>query len=61
MTIKTINIVSAYQLKDYDVAIQLYQGIIDRNPEFPLRGYLKKVIDAFNQLKEKGVQVLGQK
>ncbi len=61
MTIKTINIVSAYQLKDYDVAIRLYQGIIDRNPKHPLRAYLEKNIDAFNQLKEKGVQVSGQK
>ncbi len=56
MTIKTINIMSAYQLKDYNVAIALYQGIIDRNPELPLSSYLQKVIDAFNQLREKGVE-----
>ena len=61
MMVKTINIISAYQLKDYDVAIRLYQGILDRNPEQPLRDYLKKVVDAFNQLKEKGVQVSEQK
>ncbi|OGX38587.1 MAG: hypothetical protein A3C36_05785 [Omnitrophica WOR_2 bacterium RIFCSPHIGHO2_02_FULL_52_10] len=57
MVIKTINIVSAYQIKDYDVAIGLYQDILKRNPGHPLRKYLLKVIDAFNQLKEKGVQV----
>lgn len=57
MVIKTINIVSAYQLKDYDVAIGLYEDILKRNPDHPLRKYLLKVIDAFNQLKEKGVQV----
>ena len=57
MVIKTINIVSAYQIKNYDVAIGLYQDILERNPGHPLRKYLLKVIDAFNQLKEKGVQV----
>lgn len=61
LTIKTINIVSAYQLKDYDIAIRMYQGIIDRNPELPFRAYLEKVIDAFNQLKEKGVRILERK
>ncbi|MCK5014297.1 MAG: tetratricopeptide repeat protein [Candidatus Omnitrophica bacterium] len=56
MTIKTINIVSAYQLQDYDIAIKLYQGIIDRNPGHRLNGYLEKVIDAFHQLRGKGVE-----
>jgi len=57
MIIKTINITAAYQLKDYDIAISLYQGIITRNPRHPLNDYLNRVIDAFDQLKEKGVQV----
>ena len=56
MTIKTINIVSAYQLRDYDIAISLYQGIIERNPGHPLNSYLEKVINAFNQLREKGIE-----
>lgn len=56
MTVKTVNIVSAYQLRDFDVAIRLYQGIIDRNPDHRLRGYLERVIDAFRQLREKGVE-----
>jgi TolA-binding protein len=60
MIIKAINMVAAYRLKDYDVAIQLYQGIIQRNPQHPLKGYLTKVIDAFNQLKAKGIQVSDQ-
>jgi tetratricopeptide (TPR) repeat protein len=55
MTIKTINVVSAYQLRDYNVAIGLYQRIIERNPNHRFRGYLEKVIDAFHQLREKGV------
>lgn len=61
MVIKTINITAAYQLKDYDVAISLYEKIIARNPKHPLKDYLNRVIDAFNQLKEKGVQILERK
>jgi len=55
--IKTINITAAYQLKDYDVAILMYEEIVARSPEHPLNNYLNKVVDAFNQLKEKGIQV----
>jgi tetratricopeptide (TPR) repeat protein len=58
--IKTINIVSAYQIRDYDAAIGLYQGIIDRDPGHPLRGHLTKVINAFRKLEEEGVQVADQ-
>ena len=61
LMIKTINITTAYKLKDYDIAIRLYQGIITRNPGHPLKSYLYKVIDAFNQLKAKGIQVSDQK
>jgi len=61
MVIKSINITAAYQLKDYDVAISLYEGIINQNPRHPLNDYLNKVIDAFNQLKVKGVQVSDRK
>ncbi len=56
MAIKTINIISAYELKDYDIAVSLYQGIIDRQPGRPLNTYLEKVIDAFKQLREKGIE-----
>ncbi|MCK5082391.1 MAG: tetratricopeptide repeat protein [Candidatus Omnitrophica bacterium] len=55
MTVKTINVVSAYQLQDYDIAIGLYRGIIDRNPGHRFRGYLEKMIGAFDQLREKGI------
>ncbi len=55
--IKTINIVSTYQLKDYDAAVHIYRGIIEQNPGHPLNAHFQKMIDAFNQLKEKGVQV----
>lgn len=59
MMIRTINVIAAYQLKDYDAAVRLYRGIIARRPGHPLRGYLEKVIDAFHRLREKGVQVPG--
>ena len=56
MTIKTINIVSAYELRDYDIAISLYRGIIARHPGRPLNNYLEQVIDAFRQLRKKGIE-----
>jgi tetratricopeptide (TPR) repeat protein len=55
--IKTINVVCAYQLKDYGAATKIYQDIIDRDPGHSLKAYLQKTIEAFNKLKEKGVQV----
>lgn len=55
--IKSINVIAAYQLKDYDVAINLYENIIKTRPDHPLNDYLKKVVTAFRELKEKGVQV----
>ena len=55
--IKTINVVCSYQLKDYDVAIKIYQDIIHGDPNHSLNAYFQKMIDAFNKLKEKGVQV----
>lgn len=55
--IKTINVVSTYQLKDYDTPVGIYQSIIQKNPGHPLNSYLQKMIDAFRQLKEKGVQL----
>ncbi len=57
MIIKTINIVSTYQLKDYDAAVHIYRGIIDQNPGHPFNAHFQKMIDTFNPLKEKGVQV----
>ncbi|MBN1870059.1 MAG: tetratricopeptide repeat protein [Candidatus Omnitrophica bacterium] len=54
--IKTINIISAYKIKNYDKAILLYQGIIDRNPNHRFRGYLQKMIDAFQQLKKEDLK-----
>lgn len=55
--IKTINVVSSYQLKDYDAAITIYKNIISKKSDHPLSAYLQKMIDAFNQLKEKGVRL----
>lgn len=55
--IKTINVVSSYQLKDYDAAINIYKNIINKKSDHPLNAYLQKMIDAFSQLKEKGVKL----
>lgn len=55
--IKTINAVSSYQLKDYDVAINIYKNIISKKSNHPLNAYLQKMIDAFNNLKEQGVKL----
>ena len=55
--IKTINVVSSYQLKDYDAAINIYKNIISKKSDHPLNAYLRKMIDAFTALKEKGVQL----
>lgn len=55
--IKTINVVCAYQLKDYTAATKIYQDIIDGEPNHPLKDYFQKTIKALNTLKEKGVQV----
>ncbi|MFC1510365.1 tetratricopeptide repeat protein [Candidatus Omnitrophota bacterium] len=50
--IKTINGVSAFKLKDVDVAIDLYKGLIADDPKRPLSVYLQQMIDGFQQLKE---------
>jgi len=55
--IKTINVISAYQIKDYEVPIKLYNKFINQYPEHALSKYLQQMIDAFGQLKDKGVQV----
>lgn len=55
--IKTINAISVYQIKDYDLPVQIYQNIIQQNPDHPLNAYFQKMIDALNTLKAKSVQV----
>lgn len=55
--LKTVNTVSVYQLKDYELPLSIYQGIINENPDHPLKGYFAKMIDALTTLKAKGVQV----
>jgi len=55
--LKTINTVSVYQLKDYGLPLSIYQGIINENPNHPLKGYFEKMIDVLSTLKAKGVQV----
>lgn len=55
--LKTINTVSVYQLKNYDLPLSIYQGIVKENPDHPLKGYFTKMIDALSTLKAKGVRV----
>ncbi len=55
--LKTINTVSVYQLKDYDLPLHIYQEIITENPKHPLSGYFQKMIDALSTLKAKSVQI----
>lgn len=56
--LKTINTVSVYQLKDYDLPLSIYQDIIEKNPDHPMKNYFAKMIDVLTALKAKGVQVL---
>ena len=55
--VKTINTVSVYQLKDYDLPLHIYQDIIKKTPNHPLGGYFQKMIEALSTLKAKSVQV----
>lgn len=55
--IKTINIIAAFHLDNYDVAIDIYNKFLDQFPQNKFSGYIQKHIDAFNQLKQKGVRV----
>lgn len=57
MIVKTINTVSVYQLKDYDLAGRIYQDIIEQHPHHPLKAYFQKMLDALNTLKAKSVQI----
>lgn len=59
--IKTINVIAAFQMNDYDVAIKIYQDFIATHANHPLNQYLQKNIDSFNQMKAKGIKVSNQK
>jgi len=48
--IKTINMIAAFQIKDFKVATSLYQEFINKSPDHPLSKYLTRIIDAFNKL-----------
>ncbi|MFA5087610.1 MAG: tetratricopeptide repeat protein [Candidatus Omnitrophota bacterium] len=61
LMIKTINMIAAFQLKDNDVAVNVYRKFIDKYPAHPLSSYLQKMIDAFTKLEQEGVQVSPQK
>ncbi|MBI3618339.1 MAG: tetratricopeptide repeat protein, partial [Candidatus Omnitrophica bacterium] len=55
--LKTINTVSVYQLKDYELPRQIYQDIITKDPNHPWKDYFQKMIDTLSTLKAKSVQV----
>ncbi len=54
--LKTINTVSIYQLKDYEIPLQLYQGIITKDPNHPWKDYFQKMIDTLSTIRAKSVQ-----
>ena len=55
--LKTINTVSVYQLKDYELPLQIYRGIITKDPDHPWKDYFQKMVDTLSTLKAKSVQV----
>ena len=55
--LKTINTVSIYQLKDYELPLQIYQDIITKYPDHPWKDYFQKMIDTLSTLKAKSIQV----
>ena len=55
--LKTINTVSVYQLKDYELPPRIYQDIITKDPDHPWKDYFQKMIDTLSTLKAKSVQV----
>ena len=55
--LKTINTVSVYQLKDYELPRQIYQDIITKYPDHPWKDYFQKMINTLSTLKIKNIQV----
>ena len=55
--LKTINTVSVYQLKDYELPRQIYQDIITKYPDHPWKDYFQKMINTLSTLKIKSIQV----
>lgn len=51
LIIKTINTIVATQIKDYDVALKIYQEFIDRYPKHPLSKTLRAIIARLQELK----------
>ena len=55
--LKAINIICAYQMNNYDIAIDIYKEFIAAHPDHGLNAYLERMIADFNKLKEKGIVV----
>ncbi len=55
--VKAVNAIVLTQIRDFDIAIQLYREFIDQNPESPLNKTLSEMIKAFEDLKTKNVKV----
>lgn len=53
--LRTINTVSVTQLKDFDLAIQIYQTFVKNNPDNPLNGIMNNMINQLQELKKKGI------
>lgn len=57
LIIKSINTVAVTQLKDYDVAINIYQKFMSQNPKHPLNKKLQDMINALQELKKQNVSI----
>jgi TolA-binding protein len=57
LIMKSINTVSAIQLKDYDLPINIYEKFLKKHPDHPFASYLTKTIESLKLLKEKNIKV----
>ena len=53
--IVAINNIAIRQLKNYDVPINIYNNFIEKNPEHPLNDGIRRMITAFEKLKNENV------
>ena len=53
--IQSINAVTLTHIKNFDIAIAIYQNFIEKNPRNPLDKTLQEMIAAFDELKKKNV------
>ena len=55
--IQIINTVSVIELKDINIPVEIYQKILEQDPQYPLAKTLKKMMKGFQKLKSSNVQI----